>query len=55
MHIFARILAHPLRRLLEFRESTLADGEHMKQWLLSEVLTLEHQEEILREEAYAWF
>lgn len=44
-----------IRRLLDFRESTQADGEQMKQWLLSEVLPLEHQEELLREEAYAWF
>lgn len=44
-----------IRRLLDFRESTLADGEQMKQWLIAEVLPLEHQEERVREEAYTWF
>jgi len=33
----------------------VADGEQMKQWLMAEVLTLEHQDERLREEAYGWF
>src|SRR5712664_2245299 len=39
-----------IRKLLDFRESTLADGEQMKQWLIAEVLPLEHQGELLREE-----
>lgn len=42
-------------RLLDFRESTVADAEQMQQWLLTEVLPQEHQDERLREEAYAWF
>ena len=33
----------------------MADGEQMKQWLIVEVLPQEHQDERLREEAYAWF
>jgi len=44
-----------IRRLLDFRESTLADAEQMKQWLIAAVLPQEHQDERLREEAYAWF
>jgi hypothetical protein len=44
-----------IRKLFEFRESTVADGEQLKQWLMTEVLTLEHQDERLREEAYGWF
>jgi Domain of unknown function (DUF4158) len=44
-----------IRKLLDFRESTVADAEQMKQWLIAEVLPQEHQEERLREEAYAWF
>ncbi len=44
-----------VRKLLDFRESTLADAEQMKQWLVAEVLPQEHQDERLREEAYAWF
>jgi TnpA family transposase len=44
-----------IRKLLEFRESTVADAEQMKQWLMAEVLPQEHQDERLREEAYAWF
>lgn len=44
-----------IRKLFDFRESTVADGEQLKQWLIAEVLPLEHQEEVLREEAYAWF
>ncbi len=44
-----------IRRLLDFRESTVADAEQMQQWLITEVLPQEHQEERLREEAYSWF
>ncbi|GAC1654807.1 MAG: hypothetical protein NVS4B12_27030 [Ktedonobacteraceae bacterium] len=44
-----------IRRLLDFRESTVADAEQMQQWLIAEVLPQEHQEERLREEAYSWF
>src|SRR5260370_271082 len=44
-----------IRKLLGFRESTIADAEQMKQWLIAEVLPQEHQDERLREEAYAWF
>ena len=44
-----------VRKLLDFRESTLADAEQMKQWLVAEVLPQEHQDERLREEASAWF
>jgi len=44
-----------IRKLFEFRESTVADGEQMKQWLMVEVLPQEHQDERLREEAYGWF
>ncbi len=44
-----------IRKLLDFRESTVADAEQMKQWLIAEVLPQEYQEERLREEAYAWF
>jgi Domain of unknown function (DUF4158) len=44
-----------IRKLLDFRESTVADAEQMKQWLIAEVLPQERQDERLREEAYAWF
>src|SRR5258707_4005844 len=44
-----------IRKLFDFRESTVADGEQLKQWLITEVLPLEHQEDVLREEAYSWF
>src|SRR5262249_13148919 len=44
-----------VRKLLDFRESTIADAEQMKQWLIAEVLPQEHQNERLREETYAWF
>ena len=44
-----------IRRLLDFRESTVADAEQMQQWLITEVLQQEHQEERLREEASSWF
>lgn len=44
-----------IRKLFEFRESTVADGDQMKQWLIAEGLPQEHQEECLREEAYGWF
>jgi Domain of unknown function (DUF4158) len=44
-----------IRRLLDFRESTVADAEQMQQWLIAEVLPQEHQDERLREEAYGWF
>jgi TnpA family transposase len=44
-----------IRKLLDFRESTVADAEQMRQWLIAEVLPQEHQDERLREEAYAWF
>src|SRR5216684_3281993 len=44
-----------IRKLLDFRESTVADAEQMKHWLIAEVLPQEHQDERLREEAYAWF
>ena len=44
-----------IRALLDFRESTVADAEQMKHWLIEEVFPQEHQEERLREEAYAWF
>jgi TnpA family transposase len=44
-----------IRRLLDFRESTVADAEQMQQWLIAEVLPQEHQDERLREEASAWF
>ncbi len=44
-----------IRKLFDFRESTVADGEQMKQWLIAEVLPQEHQDERQREEAYGWF
>ena len=44
-----------IRRLLSFRESTVADGEQMQQWLIAEVLPQEHQEERVREQTYQWF
>lgn len=44
-----------IRKLFDFRESTVADGEQMKQWLITEVLLQEHQDERQREEAYGWF
>ena len=44
-----------IRKLLSFRESTVADAEQMKHWLMTEVLPQEHQDERLREEAYGWF
>jgi TnpA family transposase len=44
-----------IREALGFRESSVADGEQMQQWLMTEVLPQEHQEERLREQAYAWF
>lgn len=34
-----------IRKLFDFRESTVADGEQMKQWLITEVLLQEHQDE----------
>lgn len=44
-----------IRRLLNFRESTIADAEQMQQWLIAEVLPQEHQDERLREQVYQWF
>jgi TnpA family transposase len=44
-----------IRRLLGFRESTIADAEQMQHWLIAEILPQEYQEERLREQAYAWF
>src|SRR5579884_1602305 len=44
-----------IRRLLNFRESTVADAEQMQQWLIAEVLPQEHQDERLREQVYQWF
>jgi len=44
-----------IRRLLGFRESTVADAEQMQHWLITEILSQEYQEERLREQAYAWF
>ena len=44
-----------IREALGFRESSVADAEQMQQWLLTEVLPQEHQDERLREQAYAWF
>src|SRR6266566_2811874 len=44
-----------VRRLLGFRESTVADAGQMQEWLLKEVLPQEHQEERLREQVYQWF
>src|SRR5216684_4322915 len=44
-----------IREALGFRESSVADGEQMQQWLITEVLPQEHQEERLREQTYAWF
>src|SRR6266566_3041648 len=44
-----------IREALGFRESSVADGEQMQQWLITEVLPQEHQDERLREQAYAWF
>ncbi|HEY4032979.1 MAG TPA: DUF4158 domain-containing protein, partial [Ktedonobacteraceae bacterium] len=44
-----------IRRLLDFRESTVADAEQMQQWLIAEILPQEYQEERLREQVYAWF
>ncbi len=44
-----------IRDALGFRESSVADGEQMQQWLITEVLPQEHQDERLREQAYAWF
>ena len=40
---------------LGFRESSVTDAEQMQQWLLTEVLPQEHQDQRLREQAYAWF
>ncbi len=42
-----------IREALGFRESSVADGEQMQQWLITEVLPQEHQDERLREQAYA--
>src|SRR6266513_1542172 len=39
-----------IRKLLGFRESTVADAEQMQQWLIAEVLPQEHQEDRLREQ-----
>src|SRR5260370_24780358 len=44
-----------IREALGFRESSVADGEQMQQWLLTSVLPQEHQEGRLREQTYAWF
>ena len=44
-----------IREALGFRESSVADGEQMQQWLITEVLPQEHQDERLREQTYAWF
>ncbi len=44
-----------IREALGFRETSVADGKQMQQWLITEVLPQEHQEERLREQAYAWF
>src|SRR5215813_5560428 len=44
-----------IRRLLGFRESTVADAEQMQHWLIAEILPQEYQEERLKEQAYAWF
>src|SRR5215472_13799449 len=44
-----------IRKLLGFRESTVADAEQMQQWLIAEVLPQEYQDERLREQVYAWF
>lgn len=44
-----------IREALEFRESTVADGEQMQQWLIAQVLPREYQEERIREQAYQWF
>ncbi len=44
-----------IRWLLDFRELTVADAEQMQQWLITEVLPQEHQDDRLREETYAWF
>jgi hypothetical protein len=44
-----------IREALGFRESSVADGEQMQQWLITEVLPQEHQDERLREQVYAWF
>jgi len=44
-----------IREALGFRESSVADGEQMQQRLIIEVLPQEHQDERLREQAYAWF
>src|SRR6266496_4009597 len=44
-----------IREALGFRESSVADGEQMQQRLITEVLPQEHQDERLREQAYAWF
>jgi TnpA family transposase len=44
-----------IRRLLGFRESTVADAEQMQQWLVAEVLPQEYHEDRLREHVYAWF
>ena len=44
-----------IREALGFRESSVADAEQMQQWLLTSVLPQEHQDERLREQAYAWF
>ena len=44
-----------IRRLLDFRKSTVADAEQMQQWLIAEILPQEYQEERLREQVYAWF
>ena len=44
-----------IREALGFRELSVADGEQMQQWLVTPVLPQEHQDERLREQAYAWF
>jgi TnpA family transposase len=44
-----------IREALGFRESSVADGEQMQEWLVAHVLPREHQEERIRELAYQWF
>lgn len=44
-----------IREALGFRESSVAEGEQMQQWLVAQVFPREHQEERIREQAYHWF
>jgi hypothetical protein len=44
-----------IREALGIRSSSVADGQQMQQWLITEILPQEQLDERLREQAYAWF